>query len=260
MSKIRSLKTIERIDSNVFTSGIIDVHKQSKKSGSIDKYRDGLSVTASFSEQDTFKEYLDITTWLPQCAKKYNISPDINDYLILPVFTIPTDLPNRNGVGFPLKSLIEFQPDYGMMAYKTFKGKPTFYEHQNEDWSKAYGVIADAFLKQLKGYSNDKIWKLVKLLCFDRTRNVDVTSRLATGDLRTFSMGAYVDDYSCSYCGAMLGKCQHIKKGRIDFYELNGKLVYKNVHGVVGFENSTVETPAYAMSIGTKIIETSKYK
>ncbi len=53
-----------------------------------------------------------------------------------------------------------------------------------------------------------------------------------------------------------MGGCKHIKKGRRDFYELDGKLVYKNVHGVTGFENSCVEIPAYSMSIGTKIIDT----
>lgn len=255
---IKILKNVERIESNVFTSGIIDIHKQSKKSGSLDRSKDGMTVTANFSESEAFKEYLDITTWLPFAAKKYNISPDINDYLILPVFTIPTELPNRNGVAFPLKSLLEFQPEYGMQSYKTFKGKPTFYEHNNEDHTKAYGVIADAFLKQLKGYSQNKVWKLVKLLCFDRTQNVDVTGRLGTGELKTFSMGAYVNDYYCSYCNALLGQCNHIKKGRVDFYELNGKLVCKNVDGVVGFENSCVETPAYAMSIGTKILDTRR--
>lgn len=253
---IRNLKTIERFDTSVHTAGIIDIHKQLKKSGSIQKSKDGMRVTASVDDNNVFTEFLDITTWLPFASKEYNTSPDINDYLILPVFTIPTDLPNRNGVAFPLKSLLQFQPEYGMQSYKTFKGKPTFYEHKNDDHTKAYGVIADAFLKNLKGFSNDRIWKLVKLLCFDRTKNVDVTSRLASGELKTFSMGAYVDQYFCSYCNAELGNCKHIKKGRIDFYEKDGQLVFKNVSGVVGFENSAVETPAYAMSIGTRIIDT----
>ena len=252
---IKKLKTVERFNSELSTAGVIDIHKELKKSGSTFKSSRGLEVASSLDGSNDFKETLDITTWLPFAAKKYNISADIKDYLILPVLTIPTELSNRNGVAFPLKSLLEFQPEYGMQSYKTFKGKPTFYEHSNEDHTKAYGVIADAYLKPLVGYSNNKIWKLVKLLCFDRTQNVDVTSRIASGELRTFSMGAYVDDYYCSYCGAKLGGCNHIKKGRVDFYELNGKLVYKNVSGVVGFENSVVEVPAYAPSIGTKILD-----
>ncbi len=137
MSAIKKLRTIERLDTQINTAGIIDIHKQLKKSGNITKNKNGMSVIASIDDTNTFKETLDITTWLPFAAKKYNISPDINDYIILPVFTIPTELANRNGVAFPLKSLLEFNTEQGMQAYKTFKGKPTFYEHNNSDHTKA---------------------------------------------------------------------------------------------------------------------------
>ena len=252
---IKKLKSVERFNSQISTAGIIDIHKQSKRSGSLISNKKGIEVTSSLDESNNFQETLDITTWLPFAAKKYNISADIKDYLILPVLTIPTDLANRNGVAFPLKSLLEFQPEYGMQSYKTFKGKPVFEEHSNEDHTKAYGVIADAYLKPLVGYSNNKIWKLIKLLCFDRTQNIDATTRIANGETNTYSMGAYVDEYYCSYCNAKLGNCNHIKKGRVDFYELNGKLVYKNVSGVIGFETSLVNVPAFSTAINTKILE-----
>lgn len=247
-------RNIEHFDSTIHTAGIIDIHKQLKRSGNIHKTKDRMQVQANYSGGEIYKEVLDIVTWLPFAAKDYNISSDIKDYIIVPTFTIPSDLCNRNGVGFPLRELTRWNVARKMQSYKTFKGCPTFYEHNNADHTKAYGVIADSFLKNLKGFSQNKVWKLVELLMFDRTQNVDVTSKLATGELNTFSMGAFVDEYRCSYCNSLLGKCNHIKKGRLDCYRLDDKLVFKNCCGIEGFETSAVGVPAYPVAISTNIL------
>lgn len=253
--KILKSVTREKITAKAtsFAPGVIDVHKEMKR-GNIDTVKKDIVVKANYDENTKLVQKLDITTWLPFAAKTYNISPDIRDYIFVPVFTIPSDLPNRNGVGFPLKSLIEFSPEIHMQAYKGFKGCPTFYEHDNEDPLKAHGVIADAYLKNLKGFSQNKVWKLLELLTFDRSKYVDTVKRIIDNDLNTYSMGALVTEYSCSYCGATLGKCDHIKKNRIDFYEKQGQVVFKNLHGILPIETSAVEVPAYSPAISDKVM------
>lgn len=248
---MKDLTVIAKAES--FHPGIIDVHK-ALKNGDMEKTKKGIVVKANFSPKEQIIQQLDMTKWLPFAAKAYDISSDIRDYIFVPVFTIPSDLPNRNGVAFPLKSLIEFSPETHMQGYETFKKCPTFYEHENQDPLKAHGVIADVFLKQLKGFSQNRIWKLLELLAFDRTKYVERVKRIMDNDLNTFSMGALVSRYSCSYCGADLGKCHHIKKKRIDFYEKDGRIVFKNVHGICGIETSAVEVPAFSPAISDTII------
>lgn len=252
MIKIKKLRTdtIRAHAALADKSCVIDVHKEIKR-GNFDKKR-GI-VTANYGD-GAIEQKLDLNRWLPFAAKKYKISDRIEDYVFVPVFTIPSDLPNRNGVGFPLQSLIEFNPDTGDQAYKSFKGKPTFLEHENKDYTKAHGVIVDTFMNRLKGYQGN-IWKLLELLAFDRNK-YDTAKRILSGDLNTYSMGAYVDKYSCSYCGKELGQCTHVKKNRLDFYEKDGVLVYKNLHGIDGFETSAVGTPAFPVAI-SDILKTS---
>lgn len=196
------------------------------------------------------EEKLDIGTWLPFAAPKYKISPNVDDYIFVPVFTIPSDLPNRNGVAFPLKSLLEFNTERGCQGYKTFKGMPVQFDHANTDITKAYGVIADSFLKPLKGYGNGKVWKVMLLLAIDRTKDVVVSKKICEGEYNSYSMGAWVDKYSCSFCGADVGKCEHIPHNSpLCFYEKDGKVVFKNMHGISGFETSIVPiTPAWPMA------------
>lgn len=189
---------------------------------------------------------LDVATWLPFAAQAYNVSSDIKDYIIVPVLTLPSDIPNRNGVGFPLKELLKFTRDTGMPAYRTFKGKPCFYEHQNKDDSKARGVILDAYMKKANGYGNGKLWKVVALLSFDRTKDPVLCSDILSGKRNSYSMGALVGGYNCSYCMAPLGQCTHISSG-VNFSEIKGKLVYKLISDPKFIETSSVATPAYSM-------------
>ena len=65
-----------------------------------------------FKNADILNE-LDWKTWLPFAAKPYHISPNPDDYVIVATPIIPSDLPNRNGVGFPLNQLLKFDPVTG---------------------------------------------------------------------------------------------------------------------------------------------------
>ncbi len=233
-----------------------DVYTESKKSGIITANA-GSSIL-NHPELD-MSIPLDFDTWLPFAAPGYHISPDPKDYIMVPVIVMPSDLPNRNKVAFPLKELIKFNPERGMQAYKTWKGKPTYLEHKNNDFTQAYGVIADSFMRKLEGWSDGKVWKVILLLAFDKTKNPDIVNAIVEGQSNSYSMGAMVSHYECSYCNAEVGKCEHIKVDKVKggvgnptMYELNGKLVFPNCCGIEGFETSNVDTPAYISAISDK--------
>jgi len=125
----------------------------------------------------------------------------------------------------------------------------------NEDHTKAYGVIADAFLRKMDHFGNGKVWKLLELLAIDRTKYPTIAQKILDGEMNSYSMGAWVTNYTCSYCGAALGKCEHLHpKQALDFYEKDGKLVFRNVHGIKGFETSIVATPAYSIAASDSLL------
>jgi len=244
----QDLSLREAVYADAFMEGkAIDIHKE-VRSKNIQIATNDMVLNKSSNVLTTEAEQkLDITNWLPFASKKYLISPDINDYIFVPVLTIPSDLPNRNGVAFPLKTLLEFNVDAGCQGYKTFRGKPVHYEHQNKDPTKAKGVIVDSFLRRINGFGGGNVWKVMLLLAIDRTKDVSLSSQIISGEMNSYSMGAYVDKYTCSYCGSDVGKCTHIKANSpVNFYELNGDLVFKNMHGMMGFECSSVGTPAWS--------------
>jgi hypothetical protein len=201
---------------------------------------------------------LDFLTWLPGAAKAYEISRNIEDYIFVPVITMPSDLPNRNGVGFPLRELTAFSIDEGCLAYQTFKGKRVHVEHKNDVPTESLGAIADVSLRKLNGYGGGKVWKLVELLAIDRSKNPTYAQMVLSGERNTYSMGAWVDGYTCSVCNAELGKCGHLSvKNARDFHEVDGKLAFRQVYGIKGFETSIVETPAYVSAISDRIMSFS---
>jgi hypothetical protein len=69
-------------------------------------------------------------------------------------------------------------------------------------------------------------------------------------------MGAYIGSFTCSYCGADVGNCRHIdaRNPRV-MYTLAGKLVFRNVRDIEGFETSIVASPAYVSAISDTLIQ-----
>lgn len=230
-----------------FSPGVLDIH-QAAGSKTLIVSTENVDVRDSGAQQ-LIGHQLDFVQWLPAAAREYVISANPLDYVLTPVLTIPSDLPNRNCVGFPLKELLKFNVEAGRLTYKTFIGKPVHIEHDNEDPRKAIGVIVDAVLRPTSSYGDGKMWRLFKLLAIDRTKNPELARKILARELNTYSMGAWVKSFSCSYCDAPMGRCSHLSPGRPrDFYELNGKLVYRLCHGVNGFETSVVFDPAYSVA------------
>ncbi len=209
----------------------------------------GSSETAS--EADTqFVTPAGFEHWLPFSAPHYKISPQLSDYFFRPVILFITDLPNRNGVGFPASELARWSEEGGCQAFMTWRGKPLHVEHKSEDPTQAIGVIVDVAMRPLKGYGDNRLWKVIALAAVDRTKRTDITAEIEANRRNTWSMGALVDGYTCSYCGAEVGNCHHIDKdAKVVFYEKDGKLVYKLVRGVFGIELSSVDDPAYGVAL-----------
>lgn len=207
---------------------------------------------------------LEANLWLPAAAKHYNISPNIRDYVLVPIPSMISDMPNTNGDSVTIQEFLRFDPKLGMQAFKTFRGKPTHYEHNNKDISKAKGVILDAFLRPLKGFGNGKYWKLVLLSAFDRTKDPMLVNSILTGENNAYSIGFYFQAYTCSICGHNCGAggssspCEHTVP-RKPTYELNGRLAYRQCRNIVGFENSVVASPAYVSAISPTFMNLAEY-
>lgn len=189
---------------------------------------------------------------LPWLAAAMNISANLEDYFFRPTPIIVSDLPNRNGIGFPAKELARWNLDLHCRAFEGWRFCPMFEEHRSDDISTAVGVVADVVMRKLTGFGNDQYWLVTALTAVDRTKNVSLAAEYESGKINTVSMGAMVEGTTCSYCGAQVGKCSHIDpKQPVTFYELNGKIVYKQVYGVSPFELSIVRDPAYGIAIGS---------
>ena len=213
---------------------------------------------------------LDYSTWLPFAAKTYHISPNINDYVLSVTPICPADIPNRNGVGFPLAELKRFAPPpSNRMVYKCWAGCPTHSEHDNEDYTKAFGVVLDSSLHKIKQYGGGELWKVMGLVATDKTKNPDTAQRVLTKSVETYSMGCLSDYMSCSLCGTpivykdnkLVSCCQHIDpESDLVFYPYKDKhgqehAVYRNVHGIEPFELSIVEDPAWPIALGDTLLK-----
>lgn len=224
----------------------LDVHAWTKNS--LDK-QTRVSL-ANADVNDMIRDVLlDAPKWLPIAAEALNISANIKDYVLIPVPIMPADLPNRNGVAFPFSELTAWNTEAGMVAYKTWVGKPTFVEHNNKNPAEAKGIIFDSVMRKVNGVQGE-LWKVVNLLGFDRNRDAILANAILTRQLTTYSMGAYVNDYTCSICKSSVERrCDHVQVGTPNwrmFDSPTGKqLAFLNSKGVMGFETSSVKIPAY---------------
>jgi hypothetical protein len=235
--------------------GVIDMHRELKKSGRATLTASTLSLDMTGQVDGVGQVPLNIANWLPFAAAKYEISANLEDHLFVPVIAIPTDLPNRNRVAFPLKELLDFNTEIGMQAYKTWIGMPTYREHQNNDIKKAHGVIADVSLVPMRGWSDNKVWKVLMFATFDRSKYTDYVAKIASKEINSYSMGAWVSDYACSVCAAKVNECDHLvledrKRG---FSEHGGVLAFRNCIGIKGFELSSVSDPAWYTAISDNV-------
>lgn len=219
----------------------LDMHalQASRQSKSISVRGDSMGVRESVN--------LDVNTWLPAAAEHYNISRDIRDYVLHPTVVNVSGIPNTNGDGFGLKDWLTFRPEFGMLAYKTFKGKPTFIEHNNQNHRIARGAIFDSQLSKLQGFHKAH-GRLILLLAYDRNLEPELCHDILNGLHNTYSKGTWYKAYTCSVCGeTFTGSskrlCGHVGNRVIRMPD--GRLAYRQCHILEGFETSAVRNPAF---------------
>lgn len=206
-----------------------------------------LLASSVLERQEAASAALGWESYLPFAAKELLLSSDPRDYLLYPVPIMYSDLPNRNGFAFPLHELVRWNVQLGRQAYKGWTGMPMYKEHRSEDHRKALGMVVDTSLKRIEGYGKGAFWKVMALAAIDRNKDAELAEKMERGELNTYSMGAMVDYCSCSYCGSKAGECSHVPESNdgVSFYQLNGRLVFKNVHGIAPYELSVVEDCAF---------------
>lgn len=231
---------------------------------SVDNTSQGISTFEAEKEPGELSQ-LDYKTWLPFAAKLYNISPRIEDYIIVNTLVCPSDIPNRNGIAFPVSELAEFRPPpTNRMAYKAWQGCPVHLEHDNEVHERAYGVILDASLHKVQGFGDGKLWKVMGLLAIDKNKYPDVAKAVLTKAINTYSMGALVDYFTCGYCGQECTNthtCGHISSPKNvnwkKYRDFDGSthLAFLNAHGISPIECSIVKDPAWAPALSDTVYD-----
>lgn len=207
---------------------------------------------------------LDTNKWLPAASEVYKISPHLSDYILVPVPSMITELPNTNGDSASYHELTRFNYEHGRLAYRTWKGKPTYVEHDNQIPHRAKGVILDVMLKPVRAHQG-KHYKCIKLLAFDRTKDPVLTKAILSGEVNTYSMGMYFKTYTCSICGNRVGPgakytCEHTQLKRKTYMRADGKLAFRRCEGILGFETSAVADPAYCSANSDIIMDVNQFK
>lgn len=241
----------------LFAGPAVDLHKHSERS--LNDVLAQISETAGASNPQGVP--LRASQVLGFAAEKYGISGKMSDHVAVPIIIMPSDLPNRNKVGFPLKRLSEFDTHTGMLAYETWRHMPTHMEHVNQDYSIAKGMVLDVGIRPMEN-ARSGLWKVNALLSFDRSRDPELANAILTKQRTAYSMGAYVSSYSCSICGAETARkdrpcCDHVSaKSTYDTFIVDGKrrLAHWNTGAFKGFEISSVSVPAYTSAINPELV------
>lgn len=150
----------------------------------------------------------------------------------------------------------EFPAEELEKAYATFKGKPVFVNHNNEDHKRARGVIIDAALHKDSNRDGSKDWWIEVLQEVDARRFPRLAKEILAGNIARTSMGCDVAFSVCSACNNKATTpaeyCAHIpgSKGMMLYRptasgQKVGEIIRETCYGLKFFENSLlVEPPA----------------
>ena len=191
---------------------------------------------------------LDIS-WLKFAAEEYQISPKIENFLLLSCPIVVSTYPNRNHDAFPYEELTKFRVSVGRVAFQTFISKPVCCDHDNADPTKAKGVIFDASLEKIFGK-----YHVVILMGFDRSKDERLARLVQEKNRVGHSMGALVERTECSlpHCRHLSEgstTCEHIAGGAGKGQIIRNTLVYELLRDWVMCEASSVADPASATAL-----------
>lgn len=118
----------------------------------------------------------------------------------------------------------------------------------NTDPTIAKGIVFDVGLRKVPKVAGN-LWRIVTLCGADRKRDGRVAGKIMSGEIDSYSMGAFVKGYECSICHAKTDKpssprCAHIPPNRkqLKTYQVQGKpeLAYWKCGPFKGFEVSAL--------------------
>lgn len=150
----------------------------------------------------------------------------------------------------------EFPAEELEKAYASFKGKPVFVNHHNDDHKRARGVIIDAALHKDSNRDGTKDYWVEVLMEVDALRFPKLASEIMNGNIARTSMGCDVAFSVCSACGNKATTpaeyCAHIPASKgMTLYRATaaghkvGEIIRETCYGLKFFENSLlVEPPA----------------
>lgn len=150
----------------------------------------------------------------------------------------------------------EFPAEELEKAYATFKGKPVFVNHHNDDHTRARGVIIDAALHKDANRDGSRDYWVEVLMEVDALRFPKLAAEIINGNIARTSMGCDVAFSVCSACGNKATTpaeyCHHIPASKgMTLYRTTasghkiGDIIRETCYGLKFFENSLlVEPPA----------------
>ena len=204
---------------------------------------------------------LNVEFWLPQAAPMYDISPNLRDYLVVPTVAFWSGVPNTNGDAVKTVDTLKFRPTDGMCMYKTFQGKGTYWNHENNTVPElASGVIFDSYLTPVVGIPNSL--KIVLLLGFCREKNPNLAQRIDQRKVTSYSVGMNYEGYEISSTGDVVSNMAEAARAitqpnQSPYPDEYGSLVFRYLRNPRGFECSAVPTPAFASAVGDTIMDMS---
>lgn len=214
--------------------------------------KDGKGKKSVFAALNYPEMELDLNI-VKAASESYKISPNIEDYIIVPLPIVTVDIPNRNMQAFTTEEVFYFDPQHGKQVYKTFDGKALFENHNNQDPLQAKGIIVDSGVQFVKKFG---VWKICIVTLWDRTKDEKLVNEILKGTRDGYSMGALVMNFVCSICGKIDNMddhtCEHMnKKGGI--WGDKKRLSYQCCLGTTFFETSSVGSPADSSAISNDV-------
>lgn len=185
------------------------------------------------------------TRLLPFAAEALNISPNLDDYIIVYVPILPCDIPNRKAISIPYREITSWNIDQGTIAYRTWIGKSCCTDHINTDLeSNSKGLVFDTSCKELPGtYSGKKLYKVMALLGFDRSKFPTLANEILNGKRDAYSLGARAENYRCSIDNKPPNATKApllLTNDNQQMPVIDGKLAYWIASGITGFEISSL--------------------
>ena len=233
----------------------IELYKKNKKTSILEKLNKKSMLKAN--EIDScYNAPIDLS-WVPFATGHYNISPDLNDYIVVRIPALTSEIPNRNMAAFPTSVLFAFDPEYSRLRYQTFIGRPICREHNNKNLKESQGIIVDASIVPVPSY---KVVKVMLLALIDRTKCSEINTILR--GKASYSMGCLNGSFTCSYCFKTLGPevqrtctCYHTDYTNMSSYGgiYNGRLHFLYANNPIYGECSLVNAPADISAVGDMI-------